>query len=31
LAFFVAGVLDVGLLLVAYARWRVTQRRARAS
>ncbi|MBV8217124.1 MAG: hypothetical protein JO325_01560 [Solirubrobacterales bacterium] len=27
-AFFVAGVIDVGLLLVAYLRWRVGVRRA---
>jgi len=27
LAFFLAGVVDVTLLLVAYARWRMTQRR----
>jgi hypothetical protein len=26
-AFFVAGVLDVALMLVLYARWRVAQRR----
>jgi hypothetical protein len=26
-AFFLAGALDVGLLLVAYARWRVARRR----
>jgi len=26
LGFFLAGVLDVGLILVAYARWRMTQR-----
>ncbi|MBV9804617.1 MAG: hypothetical protein JO130_15555 [Solirubrobacterales bacterium] len=30
LAFFVAGLLDVALMLVLYARWRVAQRRARA-
>jgi len=28
LAFFLAGALDVGLLLFAYTRWRVAQRRA---
>jgi hypothetical protein len=28
LAFFLAGILDVGLLLIAYARWRVARRRA---
>jgi hypothetical protein len=28
LAFFVAGVLDVGLVLVAYGRWRMARRRA---
>jgi hypothetical protein len=28
LAFFLAGVLDVGLMLVAYTRWRVARRRA---
>jgi hypothetical protein len=28
LAFFVAGAIDVALLLVLYARWRVAQRRA---
>jgi hypothetical protein len=27
LAFFVAGVIDVALLLVLYARWRMAQRR----
>jgi hypothetical protein len=27
LAFFLAGVLDVTLLLVAYSRWRMAQRR----
>jgi hypothetical protein len=27
LAFFLAGLIDVGLLLAAYARWRVAQRR----
>jgi hypothetical protein len=26
LAFFLAGVLDVSLLLIAYARWRVARR-----
>jgi hypothetical protein len=31
LAFFVAGVLDVGVLLAAYGRWRVAQRRARGA
>ncbi|HTX07173.1 MAG TPA: hypothetical protein VME22_01100 [Solirubrobacteraceae bacterium] len=31
LAFFLAGVVDVGLLLVAYARWRATQRVTRPS
>jgi hypothetical protein len=28
LAFFVAGVIDVALMLVIYARWRVGRRRA---
>jgi hypothetical protein len=28
LAFFVAGAIDVALMLVIYARWRVAQRRA---
>jgi hypothetical protein len=28
LAFFVAGILDVGLMLAAYASWRVARRRA---
>jgi hypothetical protein len=27
LAFFVAGLIDVALMLVLYARWRVAQRR----
>jgi hypothetical protein len=30
LAFFLAGVLDVSLLLIAYARWRLAQRRSTA-
>jgi hypothetical protein len=29
LAFFLAGAIDVALMLVLYARWRATQRRAR--
>jgi hypothetical protein len=29
-AFLVAGLLEVSLLLVAYARWRMAQRRRRA-
>jgi hypothetical protein len=29
-AFFVAGLIDVGLLLVVYVRWRITQRRRAA-
>jgi hypothetical protein len=28
LAFFVAGAIDVALMLVLYARWRAAQRRA---
>ena len=28
LAFFVAGVIDVALMLVLYVRWRAAQRRA---
>ena len=30
-AFLVAGLVDVSLLLVVYARWRITQRRQSAA
>jgi hypothetical protein len=30
-AFLVAGVVDISLLLVAYVRWRMAERRRRAS
>jgi hypothetical protein len=30
-AFFVAGLIDVSLLLVAYGRWRIAQRRRRTA